>query len=146
MLIFGSAAIVPTFLLYAFTTLPPWFLGSILGFSYSLIPAALWPSVPLLIEQSREGSAFGILYSLYNAALFASPSVFGFLKDLSDSWSPGLLLYASFGLSAMAAGVILLYEDKHVHNNALKKTFSRCSQTCFVDRCLLEEFVFREKS
>lgn len=123
LLIFGSGCIVPTFLLYAFTDLPPWLLGSILGFSYSLIPAALWPSIPLLVPPSREGSAFGILYSLYNLALFVSPIVFGLLKDWLNSWKPGLLLYASFGVFALICSILLYLQDHRVHDGILQVLF-----------------------
>ena len=43
----------------------------LLGFSYSLVPAALWPSVPKVIPDKMLGTAFALIYWVQNLGLWA---------------------------------------------------------------------------
>ena len=49
----------------------------ILGISFSLVPAALWPSVPKLIDQKLLGSAYALIFWIQNIGLYAFPMIIG---------------------------------------------------------------------
>lgn len=99
----------------------------ILGVSFSLVPAALWPSVPKLVENRYLGSAYSVIFWIQNIGLMLFPIIIG--KALT--WSnPGvaeaiqqgeavtydytlpMLIFASLGVLAFFLGIWLKIEDK----------------------------------
>ena len=49
----------------------------VLGISFSLVPAALWPSVPKLVENRYLGSAYSVIFWIQNIGLWAFPIIIG---------------------------------------------------------------------
>ena len=93
----------------------------VLGISFSLVPAALWPSVPKLVENRYLGSAYSVIFWIQNIGLWAFPIIIG--KALV--WAnPGveaggeydykvpMLIFASLGVLAFLLGIWLKAEDK----------------------------------
>ena len=93
----------------------------VLGISFSLVPAALWPSVPKLVENRYLGSAYSVIFWIQNIGLWAFPIIIG--KALV--WAnPGveaggeydykvpMLIFASLGVFALLLGVWLKAENK----------------------------------
>ncbi|MDD5630316.1 MAG: MFS transporter, partial [Elusimicrobia bacterium] len=65
----GSALMIPCYLLLGFTRIPPFAAMLLLGAAFVLVPAALWPAVPLVVEKDRVGTAFGLMTMLQNIGL-----------------------------------------------------------------------------
>jgi len=93
----------------------------VLGISFSLVPAALWPSVPKLVENRYLGSAYSVIFWIQNIGLWAFPIIIG--KALV--WAnPGvaaggeydykvpMLIFASLGVLAFLLGLWLKAENK----------------------------------
>ena len=93
----------------------------VLGISFSLVPAALWPSVPKLVENRYLGSAYSVIFWIQNIGLWAFPIIIG--KALI--WAnPGvevggqydykvpMLIFASLGVFAFLLGIWLKSENK----------------------------------
>ena len=93
----------------------------VLGISFSLVPAALWPSVPKLVENRYLGSAYSVIFWIQNIGLWAFPIIIG--KALV--WAnPGvvaggeydykvpMLIFASLGVFAFLLGLWLKAENK----------------------------------
>jgi MFS family permease len=93
----------------------------VLGISFSLVPAALWPSVPKLVENRYLGSAYSVIFWIQNIGLWAFPIIIG--KALV--WAnPGveaggeydykvpMLIFASLGVFACLLGLWLKAENK----------------------------------
>lgn len=59
----------------------------VLGVSFSLVPAALWPSVPKLVENRYLGSAYSVIFWIQNIGLLAFPMIIGASLDNSN---PGM--------------------------------------------------------
>ena len=49
----------------------------LLGISFSLVPAAMWPSVPKLIDNKLLGSAYALIFWIQNIGLYAFPMIIG---------------------------------------------------------------------
>lgn len=99
----------------------------VLGVSFSLVPAALWPSVPKLVENRYLGSAYSVIFWIQNIGLMLFPVIIG--KALTYS-NPGvaeaiqageaasydytlpMLIFASLGVFAFILGIWLKVEDK----------------------------------
>jgi cyanate permease len=83
----------------------------LLGFAFSLVPAALWPAVPLLVEEKTVGTAFGLMTMVQNLGLATFPWIVGALRDATQSYTEGMLVFASLGIVGFAFGLLLKRAD-----------------------------------
>jgi MFS family permease len=81
MMIWGSLALIPCHLLLGFTTFPPIILMFIVGVSLSLVPAALWAAIPMMVKESHLGTAFGLIGYIQNIGLTFFPYLAGKVAD-----------------------------------------------------------------
>ena len=132
MLILGSLLLIACHLTFAFIL--PMFEGNaiggiiiayatilVLGSSFSLVPASLWPSVPKLVDAKVIGSAYALIFWIQNIGLWLFPLLIG--KVLDDT-NPGvtdptkfdytapLVMLACLGVAALILGFILKAVDK----------------------------------
>jgi MFS family permease len=56
----------------------------VLGLAFSLVPAAMWPSIPFLVPQRQLGTAFGVMGMLQNVGLWGVPIVIGKLTEWTN--------------------------------------------------------------
>ncbi|MCH5330977.1 MAG: MFS transporter [Alistipes sp.] len=93
----------------------------ILGVSFSLVPAALWPSVPKIIDEKILGSAYCVIFWIQNIGLCLVPLLIGkILVFTSGSYTLPMTVFASFGVLAFIFGLWLKVEDKR-HNYGLEE-------------------------
>ncbi len=132
MLVMGSLLLIACHLTFAFIL--PLFKGSVvggfaiayltilvLGASFSLVPASLWPSVPKLVDAKIIGSAYALIFWIQNIGLWLFPMLIG---KVLDSTNPGvtdptqlnytapLLMLACLGVAALVLGFVLKAVDK----------------------------------
>ena len=84
----------------------------LLGVSFSLVPAALWPSVPKLVEDRYLGSAYSVIFWIQNIGLMAFPIIIGWALDKTGSYTVPMLIFSSLGIFALILGLWLKVEDK----------------------------------
>ena len=93
----------------------------LLGISFSLVPAALWPSVPKLVESRVLGSAYAVIFWIQNIGLCLFPMLFGFaLKYFNANRAAGapydytrpMLIFVACGVLAMLLGIWLKAKDR----------------------------------
>ncbi|HPB78479.1 MAG TPA: MFS transporter [Bacteroidales bacterium] len=93
----------------------------ILGISFSLVPAALWPSVPKLVANRYLGSAYSVIFWIQNMGLWALPLLVGTVLDrtnrgvtnpLDYDYTVPMLIFASLGVLAFILGLWLKAEDR----------------------------------
>ncbi len=93
----------------------------ILGVSFSLVPAALWPSVPKLVENRYLGSAYSVIFWIQNIGLLSFPMIIGYVLTATNTgvtdprnynYTVPMLIFASLGVLAFLLGVWLKVEDK----------------------------------
>lgn len=110
---FGSILIIPAHLLLGLTTLPPAISFLTLGVAFSLVPAALWPAIPILVKEKFLGSAFGIIAWIQMSGLTLFPWLAGKIVDLSgDKYTNMELMFASLGFVGLVFSILLLRADK----------------------------------
>ena len=96
----------------------------VLGASFSLVPAALWPSVPKLVDEKIIGSAYALIFWIQNIGLWLFPILIGnILKntnpadcgpdELNYTWA--LVMLAALGVAALLIGLYLKVVDKKKH-------------------------------
>jgi len=132
MLVLGSLLLIACHLTFAFVL--PLFKGSavggiiiayatilVLGSSFSLVPASLWPSVPKLVDAKVIGSAYALIFWIQNIGLWLFPLLIG---KVLDATNPGvenptefdytwpLVMLAGLGVAALLLGLVLKVVDK----------------------------------
>ena len=144
MLMIGSLLLIICHLTFAFVL--PQFKGSaaggvivayltilVLGASFSLVPAALWPSVPKLVDEKIIGSAYALIFWIQNIGLWLFPLLIGKVLDktnqdviaqmneglidaetaaVSYNYTWPLVMLACLGVAALILGIILKAVDK----------------------------------
>jgi MFS family permease len=93
----------------------------LLGISFSLVPASLWPSVPKLVDNRLLGSAYALIFWIQNIGLYAFPMLIGSVLKKSNpgvtnpldySYTNPLIMLACLGVAALVLGFVLKIEDK----------------------------------
>ncbi len=79
----------------------------ILGLSFSLVPAALWPSVPKIIDANILGSAYCLIFWIQNIGLCLVPLLIGETLDATGGYRVPMIIFASFGVLAIIFGIWL---------------------------------------
>ena len=132
MLMLGSILLVVCHLTFAFIL--PAFKGNtvggtivayvtilVLGASFSLVPAALWPSVPKLVDEKIIGSAYAAIFWIQNIGLGLFPTLIGNVlqstnpegtaaHELDYTWA--LVMLAVLGIAALLISIYLKAVDK----------------------------------
>ena len=144
MLVMGSLLLIACHLTFAFVL--PMFKGNaaggvivayltilVLGASFSLVPASLWPSVPKLVDAKIIGSAYALIFWIQNIGLWLFPLLIGKVLDktnpdivkavadgsmtaseasVSYDYTAPLVMLAGLGVAALILGFILKIVDK----------------------------------
>ena len=144
MLVVGSLLLIACHLTFAFIL--PMFKGNavggviiayitilVLGASFSLVPASLWPSVPKLVDAKIIGSAYALIFWIQNIGLWLFPLLIGKVLDktnpqlvsdlqnglitpqeaaVSYNYTAPLVMLACLGVAALILGFVLKVVDK----------------------------------
>ena len=132
MLVLGSMLLIACHLTFAFVL--PMFKGNtmggvmvsyltilVLGSSFSLVPASLWPSVPKLVDAKVIGSAYALIFWIQNIGLWLFPMLYGKILDMTNPAGTAateldhtvpLVMFAGLGVVALLLGLVLKAIDK----------------------------------
>jgi predicted MFS family arabinose efflux permease len=84
----------------------------VLGVSFSLVPASMWPSVPKIIDEKVLGSAYCLIFWVQNIGLCLVPKLIGELRVATNGYTIPMIVFASFGVLAFILSLALTVEDK----------------------------------
>ncbi len=147
MLVYGSLLLIACHLTFAFIL--PMFKNSpiggvvvayvtilVLGASFSLVPASLWPSVPKLVDAKVIGSAYALIFWIQNIGLWLFPMLIGKVLDSTNqdilleqasgaitaeeaatmyNYTAPLVMLACLGVAALIIGLVLKRIDAKQH-------------------------------
>lgn len=147
MLLLGSLLLIACHLTFAFIL--PMFKGSavggvvvayltilVLGASFSLVPASLWPSVPKLVDSKIIGSAYALIFWIQNIGLWLFPMLIGIVLDNTNpditaqlqagtmteaqasvayDYTWPLVMLACLGIAALLLSFVLKVIDRKKH-------------------------------
>ncbi|MBO4605507.1 MAG: MFS transporter [Bacteroidales bacterium] len=83
-----------------------------LGVSFSLVPAALWPSVPKIIDEKILGSAYCLIFWVQNIGLCLVPALIGSLRETTGGYTVPMIVFSSFGVLAFLFSIALKIENR----------------------------------
>jgi MFS family permease len=101
----------------------------LLGIGFSLVPSAMWPSVPKIIPEKQLGTAYAMIFWVQNWGLMGVPALIGWVLDKwcitaearvvdgvnippSYNYTIPMLIFMSLGILALVFAFLLKAEDK----------------------------------
>ena len=84
----------------------------VLGVSFSLVPASMWPSVPKIIDEKVLGSAYCLIFLVQNIGLCLVPLLIGKLRVATDGYLVPMIVFTGFGVLAFILSLFLKVEDR----------------------------------
>lgn len=130
MLIFGSILMIACHCTFAYllpvtkSVLLAYAAIILLGISFSLVPASLWPSVPKLIQPKLLGSAYAVIFWIQNIGLYGFRKGIGSVLQASNQgvsnpleydYTVTMTVFASLGVLALFFGIWLKALDARKH-------------------------------
>ena len=112
LMVLGSVVLIPAHLVMGLTHWNPIPMMILLGAAFVLVPAALWPSVPMIVEEKRVGTAFGLLTAIQNLGLGLFPFLNGKLRDATGTYTATQFMFAGLGVAGLIFAVLLLRADR----------------------------------
>ena len=130
-MIIGALILIMVHALFAVPFLSHWVMAIILiialGIGFSLVPSAMWPSVPKIIPERQLGTAYSLIFWVQNWGLMGVPALIGWVLDkycitgqnmvgdqmvTSYNYTIPMLIFMSFGVLALIFAFLLKAEDK----------------------------------
>jgi MFS family permease len=113
-MMFGSFLLVPVYLMMGYTRMSLYIPMAMMGVAFSLVPAVMWPSVAYIVEQSKLGTAYGLMTMIQNIGLAVFNLLIGWANDYSgasaanpDGYSLGMWIFSSLGLFGLLFAFLL---------------------------------------
>lgn len=136
-MIIGAALIIFVHAIFSLPVLNYWLVAVILvitlGVALSLVPSAMWPSVPKIIPENQLGTAYSLIFWIQNWGLMGIPALIGYVLDKSNpqvlaakelvaqgqnveiplyDYTNPMLIFTALGILALVVGFLLKAEDK----------------------------------
>lgn len=130
-MIIGAALITLVHIFFSVPILNHWLLAVtmilVLGIGFSLVPSAMWPSVPKIIPDRQLGTAFSLIFWVQNWGLMGVPLLIGWVLDkycitgsvvsngittTTYNYTLPMLIFTGFGFLAILFAFLLKLEDK----------------------------------
>ncbi len=127
LMLIGSFMLIVVHGLFALPILNEWWFATIvmivLGIAFSLVPSAMWPSVPKIIPQKQLGTAYSLIFYVQNWGLMGVPMLIGWVIDkyakielpdgtLDYDYTVPMMVFTLFGFLAVIVALMLKAEDK----------------------------------
>lgn len=127
LMIIGSVMLIAVHLLFALPIFNVWWFAVIimliLGVAFSLVPSAMWPSVPKIIPQKQLGSAYALIFWVQNIGLMGVPMLIGWVIEhyskmtlpdgtITYDYTVPMSIFTLFGVLALIIAFMLKLEDK----------------------------------
>ena len=125
-MIIGSLILIAVHAMFSLPLLNVWWFASILmvllGIGFSLVPSAMWPSVPKIIPENKLGTAYAMIFWTQNIGLSLVPLLIGWVLDKYCTivengvsrydYTIPMIIFTCFGILAFATAWLLKREDK----------------------------------
>jgi MFS family permease len=133
-MILGACLLILVHFLFAVPFLNNWifaiFLIIVLGIGFSLVPSAMWPSVPKIIPEKQLGTAYAMIFWVQNWGLMGVPALIGWVLDKwciikpaatgvngtrippTYNYTIPMIIFMSLGILALVFAFLLKAEDK----------------------------------
>ncbi|HUO16514.1 MAG TPA: MFS transporter [Verrucomicrobiae bacterium] len=127
LMMFGSVLLVPVYLIMAYSQISLYVPMAMMGVAFSLIPAVMWPSVAYIVDQSKLGTAYGLMTMIQNIGLFGFNILVGWANTHSgaDASNPtgyrlGMWIFSCLGFFGLLFAFLLRQRETGPHGHGLE--------------------------
>ncbi|MEI7812019.1 MAG: MFS transporter [Ignavibacteria bacterium] len=120
LMMFGSLLLIPVYLLMAYTHVSLYIPMAVMGISFSLIPAVMWPSVALIVDESRLGTAYGLMTMIQNIGLSGFNLMTGYANDTTGGYTAGMWIFSLLGLFGLLFAFLLRKSEMGANGKGLE--------------------------
>lgn len=154
LMMFGSLLIIPVYLMMAYKFGKPDVMGegdfihltikffdvdgaipiylilpmAMMGIAFSLVPAVMWPSVAIIVEPKRLGTAYGLMTMIQNIGLFGFNLLIGFANDFSgasasnpNGYNLGMWIFSTLGFMGLLFAFLLRKSESGPNGHGLEE-------------------------
>jgi nitrate/nitrite transporter NarK len=130
-MIVGSLLLILVHALFSIPFLNNWMFSivliMVLGVGFSLVPSAMWPSVPKIIPENQLGTAYALIFWVQNWGLMGVPALIGWVLEKycitgqvvrdgltvnTYNYTLPMMIFTGFGVLALIFAILLKAEDK----------------------------------
>ncbi len=119
LMMIGSLLLIPVYLMMVYTNISLYIPIAMMGISFSLIPAVMWPSVAYIVEERRLGTAYSLMTLIQQVGLAGFNWMIGFANDYShasasnpEGYRMGMWLFSILGFLGVMFAFLLRRADK----------------------------------
>ncbi len=121
LMMFGSLILVPVYLLMAYTNVTLYIPMAMMGLAFSLIPAVMWPSVAIIVDEAKLGTAYGLMTMIQNIGLAGFNFIIGWANDFSGGYTLGMWIFSSLGFFGLIFAFLLRRSEMGPNSHGLEK-------------------------
>lgn len=132
LMMFGSLLLIPVYLMMAYSHVSLYVPMLLMGVAFSLIPAVMWPSVAYIVDQSKLGTAYGLMTMIQNIGLFGFNLMVGWANDYSHAgpdhpsgYNLGMWIFSILGFLGLMFAFLLRQRELGPHGHNLETITSR---------------------
>jgi MFS family permease len=132
LMMFGSLLLIPVYLMMAYSHVSLYVPMLLMGVAFSLIPAVMWPSVAYIVDQSKLGTAYGLMTMIQNIGLFGFNLLVGWANDYSHAgpdnpagYDLEMWIFSILGFLGLAFAFLLRQRELGPHGHNLETITSR---------------------
>jgi MFS family permease len=126
-MMFGSILLIPVYLIMAYSHISLYVPMAIMGIAFSLIPAIMWPSVAYVVDQSKLGTAYGLMTMIQNIGLAGFNLLIGWANDYSmasdinpTGYNLGMWIFSCLGFFGLMFAFLLRRSEMGPHAHGLE--------------------------
>lgn len=127
LMMFGSLILVPVYLIMAYTHISLYVPMAMMGLAFSLIPAVMWPSVAIIVDESKLGTAYGLMTMIQNIGLASFNFIIGWANDFSGGYTLGMWIFSSLGFFGLLFAFLLRKSEMGPDSHGLEKGINKNS-------------------
>jgi MFS family permease len=101
---------------------------AMMGIAFSLVPAVMWPSVAIIVDQQKLGTAYGLMTMIQNIGLFGFNLLIGFANDISGAsaenpagYNLGMWIFSILGFLGLLFAFLLRKSETGPTGHGLEK-------------------------
>ncbi|MBS3944608.1 MAG: MFS transporter [Melioribacter sp.] len=121
LMMFGSIILIPVYLLLAYTNVTLYIPMAMMGLAFSLIPAVMWPSVAIIVDEAKLGTAYGLMTMIQNIGLAGFNFIIGWANDFSGGYTLGMWIFSSLGFFGLIFAFLLRRSEMGPNSHGLEK-------------------------
>jgi len=127
LMMLGSLLLIPVYLMMGYTRVSLYVPMAMMGIAFSLIPAVMWPSVAYIVDQSKLGTAYGLMTMIQNIGLAGFNLLIGWANDHSHAgvenpagYQTGMWIFSILGFLGVLFAFLLRQRELGPHGHGLE--------------------------